>query len=117
VRKVMVLLLFAAVAVIGFSTYTSVARGQEKEATTEKSPMRWSGHIVRIDEQNSFVDVRNPEGAVKRIYWDSSTTWSKLNKPVTDHSEFKEEARVICIGKAGEKGKFVATRIDLRVHP
>ena len=114
-RKVTVLLLFAAIAVIGFSAFTSVTNGQEKEAASAKQ-MRWSGHIVRIDTENSFLDVRDPHGAVKRIHWDNATTWSKLNKTVTDHSEFKEEQRVICIGKAGEKGAFVATRIDLRVH-
>jgi len=114
-RKVMVLSLFAAIAVIGLSAFTSVSSGQEKEAAGSKQ-MRWSGHIVRIDAEHSFMDVRDPHGAVKRIYWDSSTTWSKLNNTVTDHSEFKEEQRVICIGKPGEKGAFVATRIDLRVH-
>jgi hypothetical protein len=115
-RKVIVILLFAVFAVVGLAYHNMVANGQEKEAATAKQ-MRWSGHIVRIDNENSFIDVRNPQGAVKRIYWDSATTWSKLNKPVSDHSEFKEEARVICIGKPGEKGAFVATRIDLRVHP
>jgi hypothetical protein len=112
-RRIMVLLLFTAIAVVGLSTYTM---GQEKEAASEKQ-MRWSGHIVRIDTEHSFMDVRDPRGAVRRIYWDSSTIWSKLNKTVTDHSEFKEEQRVICIGKPGEKGAFLATRIDLRVHP
>jgi hypothetical protein len=116
-RKVIVILLFAMFAVVGLTCHSVVVKGQEKkEAATEKLG-RWSGHIVRIDTENSFMDVRNPQGAVKRIYWDSETTWSKLNKPVTDHSEFKEEARVICLGKAGEKGKFMATKIDLRVHP
>jgi hypothetical protein len=114
-RKVMVLLLFAAVAVIGLSAYTSVSNGQEKQAAAEKQ-MRWSGHIVRIDTEHSFMDVRDPHGAVQRIYWDNATTWSKLNKTVTNHSEFKEEQRVICLGKPGEKGAFLATRIDLRVH-
>ena len=114
-KKVMAVLLFALIAVVGL---TVVAYGQEKpEKAASASQMRWSGHIVRIDNDNSFMDIRNPQGAVKRVYWDSSTIWSKLNKPVTDHSEFKEEARVICIGKAGEKDKFIATRIDLRVHP
>jgi hypothetical protein len=114
-KKVIVLLLFAMFAVVGLTYHSVVVKGQEKEAAAAKQ-MRWSGHIVRIDNDNSFMDIRNPQGAVKRIYWDSETTWSKMNKPVTDHSEFKEEVRVICIGKAGEKDKFIATRIDLRVH-
>ena len=115
-KKLILLLLFAAFAVVGFTCHSMFVKGQEREAAPAKQP-RWSGHIVRIDTEHSFMDVRNPQGAVKRIYWDNETTWSKLNKPVTDHSEFKEEARVICLGKAGEKDKFVAIRIDLRVHP
>jgi len=115
-RKVMVLLLFAAIGVIGLSTYISVANGQEKEAASAKQ-MRWDGHIARVDAEHSFMDVRDAHGVVKRIHWDNATTWTKLNKPVTDHSDFKVEERVICLGKPGEKGAFLATRIDLRVHP
>jgi len=114
-KKAIVIVLFAAFAVVGLSYHSVVVTGQEKPAATVHQP-RWSGHIVRMDTENSYMDVRNPQGAVKRIYWDSTTVWSKLNKPVTDHSEFKEEARVICLGKADVKDKFVAARIDLRVH-
>ena len=116
-RRVLVILLFAAFAVVGLTCHNVVVNGQEQKAPASEKLGRWSGHIVRIDNDNSFMDVRNAQGAVKRVYWDSATTWSKLNQPVTDHSEFKEEARVICLGKAGEKGKFMAARIDLRVHP
>jgi hypothetical protein len=115
-RKFIVILLFAAFVVVGLAPHNAIANDQPKAAASAKQ-MRWSGHIVRIDTEHSFMDVRDPHGAVKRIYWDNATTWSKLNKPVTDHSEFKEEERVICLGKPGEKGAFLATRIDLRVHP
>lgn len=115
-RKVIVILLFAAFAVAGLAPRNAVANGQEK-ATAAKKQLRWDGHIVRIDNDGSFMDVRDRAGVVKRIQWDSSTTWTKLNKPVADHSEFKVEERVICLGKAGEKDTFIATRIDLRVHP
>jgi hypothetical protein len=115
-RKVIVILLFAVFAVVGLAPHNAVAKGQEKPAATAKQ-LRWDGHIVRIDEQAAYMDVRNSAGITKRIHWDSSTTWTKLNKPVTDHSEFKVEERVICLGKAGEKGAFNAIRIDLRVHP
>jgi hypothetical protein len=103
--------------VVGLAFHNVVVNGQEKKEAASQKQMRWSGHIVRIDNEHSFIDIRNPQGAVKRIYWDSATTWSKMNKPVSDHSEFKEEERVICIGKPGEKGEFIATRIDPRVHP
>jgi hypothetical protein len=115
-RKVIVILLFAAFAVVGLAPYNAVASGQKKAAAGAKE-MRWDGHIVRIDKDTSYMDVRNRAGVEKRIYWSSSTTWTKLNKPVADHSEFKEDKRVICLGNVDEKGAFHATRIDLRVHP
>jgi hypothetical protein len=115
-RKVIVILLFGVFAMVGLAVHNAIAYGQEKEGAGAKE-VRWTGHIVRVDDKASFMDVRNTAGVVKRIHWDSSTTWSKLNKPVTDHSEFKEDARVICLGKVDEKGAYTATRIDLRVHP
>jgi len=115
-RKFIVILLFAAFAVVGLAATNVVANGQDKPAAAAKQ-LRWDGHIVRIDNDASYMDVRNSTGQVKRIHWDSSTLWTKLNKKVADHSEFKEEERVICLGNAGEKGAFNATRIDLRVHP
>ena len=100
----------------GLAPHNAIANGQQKAAAGPKQG-RWEGHIVSIDNDASFMDVRNSAGVVKRIHWDSSTTWTKVNKPVADHSEFKEEKRVICLGKYDEKGAFNATRIDLRVHP
>jgi len=115
-RKVMVILLFAAIAVVGLASHNTVVNGQEKPAAAAKS-VRWDGHIVRIDNDNMYMDVRDKDGQTKRIHWDSSTLWSKLNKKVEDHSDFKQEERVICLGKADEKGAYTATRIDLRIHP
>jgi len=115
-RQLLAVLLFAACALVGFSMYTPVASGQEKPAAAAKS-IRWDGHIVRIDEQNMYMDVRDKSGQSRRIHWDSSTLWTKLNKKVSDHSEFKEEERVICLGTVDKKGEYTATRIDLRVHP
>jgi hypothetical protein len=115
-RKVIVILLFAAFAVVGLASHNAVVNGQEKPAASAKL-VRWDGHIVRVDNDNSFMDVRNSAGVMKRIHWDSSTLWTKLNKKVADHSEFKEEERVICLGKVDEKGGYTATRIDLRIHP
>ena len=111
VRKLVVILLFAVFAVVGLAT---IANGQEKAAAGPKKG-RWEGTIVRISSDDSSMDVRNTAGQVRKIHWDSSTTWTKLNKPVADHSEFKEEQRVICLGTYDEKGGFHATRIDLRL--
>lgn len=114
-KRVVAVLLFAVLAVVGFTPNNAVAKGKEKMAAAAKQG-RWDGHIVRIDKDASTMDVRNAKGIEKRIHWDSSTTWTKLNKPVTDQSMFKEDERVICLGKYDEKGEFNATRIDLRVH-
>ncbi len=107
---------FAAFAVAGLAPPSAIANGQEKTAASAKQ-LCWSGHIVRIDNEDSFMDVRNPAGVEERIHCDSSTKWTKLNKPVTDHSEFKVEERAIYLGKADEKGAFIVSRIDARVHP
>lgn len=115
-RKVMVILLFAAIAVVGLASHNAVVNGQEKPAASEKL-VRWDGHIVRIDNENMFMDIRDKDGQTRRIHWDSSTLWTKLNKKVEDRSEFKQDERVICLGKVGEKGAYTATRIDLRIHP
>jgi len=115
-RKAIVILLFAALVVAGLVSHNAVVNGQEKPAASEKL-VRWDGHIVRVDNDNMYMDVRNSAGVIKRIHWDSSTLWTKLNKKVEDHSEFKQEERVICLGKVGEKGEYTASRIDLRIHP
>lgn len=114
-RKVIIILLFAVLGLAGLALQNPVANGQEKMAAAGK-PARWEGHIVRVDKDAMTMEVRNSHGIVKKIHWDSSTAWSKLNKPVTDQSEFKEPARVICVGTYDDKGTFNATRIDLRVH-
>ena len=116
-RQLLVIVLFAACAVVGLSTYTSVASGQEEKPAAAAKSIRWDGHIVRIDNENMYMDVRDRSGQTRRIHWDSSTLWTKLNKKVADHSEFKEEERVICLGTVDKKGEYSATRIDLRIHP
>jgi len=109
-RKASVILLFAAIAAAAFA---SLALGQQKAASPKQA--RWEGTIVRIDNDASYMDVRNTSDQQKRIHWDSSTTWTKLNKPITDRSGFKPDERVICLGKYDAKGEFNATRIDLRL--
>jgi len=109
-RKVIVILLFAAFAVAGLAL--SIALAQEKAPAAAKES-RWHGIIVRIDKDASTMDVRR--GNVERkIHWDSSTKWTEGTKTI-DMSDFKEGADVICLG-AYPSGSVVmnATRIDLR---
>jgi Cu/Ag efflux protein CusF len=109
-RKVIVILLFAAFAVAGLAL--SIALAQEKAPAAAKES-RWHGIIIRIDKDASTMDVRR--GNVERkIHWDSSTKWTEGTK-VIDMSEIKEGADVICLGTY-PSGSVVmnATRIDLR---
>jgi len=111
-RKVIVILLFAAFAVVGLAAHVAVATGQEKQAAAPKEG-RWHGIIVRINKDQSTMDVR--KGNIeKKIHFDSSTKWTEGTKEI-DMSEIKEGADVICLGTY-EKGSVVmtATRIDLR---
>jgi hypothetical protein len=81
-----------------------------------KGELRWHGTIVRWSKDNSTLAVRKGN-VTKTIHYDSSTQWTQSEggkaRPAQT-SEFNEGSDVICIGKAGEKGSFVATRIDLR---
>jgi Cu/Ag efflux protein CusF len=111
-RRVIVILLFPAFALVGLAAHVAVANGQEKPAAAAKQG-RWHGVIVRINKDASTLDVR--KGTIeKRIHFDSSTKWTRGTKTV-DMSEFKEGADVICLGTY-ESGSAVmnATRIDLR---
>jgi Cu/Ag efflux protein CusF len=111
-KKVIVILMFALFAVVGFTVGNAIANGQEKTAVAPKES-RWHGVIVRINKDASTMDVRRGTFE-KKIHWDSSTKWTKGTKPA-DMSEFKEGSDVICLGTY-ESGSVVmnATRIDLR---
>jgi len=111
-KKVIVILLFAAFALVGLAAHVAVANGQEKAAAAPKES-RWHGVIMRINKDESTMDVRR--GTIERkVHFDSSTKWTEGTKTI-DMSEFKEGQDVICLGTY-EKGSVVlnATRIDLR---
>jgi len=113
-RRVVFYALIALFTVAGY--WVRPASAQEEKAASTKE-LRWHGVIVRWNKDQSTLDVR--KGTVtKTIHYDSSTQWTQAaggNKPKpAEMSEFTEGSDVICLGKAGEKGSFVATRIDLR---
>ena len=114
-RRAMLYVLVAMFALTGYGTRIVIAQDTEK-AAAPKDELRWHGIIVRWSKDQSTLDVR--KGSVtKTIHYDSSTQWTQAEggkvKPA-EMSEFTEGSDVICLGKAGEKGSFVATRIDLR---
>ena len=114
VRRAMLYLLVAVIALAGYRVRTAVAQEQPaKPATAEKPQLRWHGVIIRINKDQSNMDVR--KGTVeKKIYFDSSTQWTKGKEVLPDMSQFKEGSDVICIGKVGAKGEFQATRVQLQ---
>ncbi len=112
-RKAVLFVLVAVFAAAGSMTQGTMAQ-EEKPQKTAAAPKegRWHGVIVRINERTSSMDVR--KGTITRaIYFDSSTQWTQGTKPA-DRSLYKEGSNVICLGTFDEKGKFHATRVDLR---
>jgi hypothetical protein len=115
VRKMMVCLLLAVLAVAGYSVRATIAQETQPKATKATAPkqLRWHGIIIRWDKDKSVLTVRKGN-ADRQIHYNSSTKWTLGTKNV-DMSEFKEgESDVICTGTPDEKGQFIADRIDLR---
>jgi hypothetical protein len=115
-RRVMLCVLVAVFALAGYGNRVGVA--QETTAPAPKDQLRWHGTIVRWSKDQSTLDVR--KGTVtKTIHYDSSTKWTQTSggkvKPA-EMSAFTEGSDVICVGKADDKGSFVATQIDLRTQ-
>ncbi len=109
-NKLTIMLLAGVLASAGLTPQKALS--QEKKEPAAAKELRWHGIIVRINKDESTLDVR--KGATERkIHFDSSTKWTQGTKTV-DMSEFKEGSDVICLGSADEKGEFHATRIDLR---
>jgi len=84
---------------------------------TKTTEAKWHGHIVRINQDNSTMDVRggqkSTDSTEKRIAYDSSTKWTKLGKPA-DQKEFTQGQYVIVAGTVDDKGIMHATQVDLR---
>jgi len=111
-KKTLILVLLAVFATIGFAAQTVKAQEKKEKPAVDVKEVRWHGTLLRFSKDTSSIDVR--KGTIeKKIYYDSSTKWTKEGKTV-EMSEFKEGSDVICLGKYDEKGDFRATRIDFR---
>lgn len=112
-RRLVLFLLVAIFAAAGLMTQGTRAQEQKPtKMTTSAKRVRFRGVIVRFNESESNLEVR--QGTItKTIYYDSSTEWTKRGK-ASEKSAFKEGSDVICVGKTDEKGNFHATRVDLR---
>jgi len=109
---------FAGVAFAGQPTPASSSDQDKKAVPAEEKESRWQGHIVRINKDQSSLNVRGGQSSMesteRMILYDASTQWTKQGKPA-EQSEFKEGSFVIVLGHPDEKGVFHATRIDLRL--
>ncbi len=106
----MIMLLAGIFASAGLTAQKAMAK--EKKAAATAKELRWHGIIVRINKDESTLDIRRAN-IERKIHFDSSTKWTQGTK-AADMTEFKEGSDVICLGSADEKGEFHATRIDLR---
>jgi len=113
VRKLVVFLLFALL--VGVCAAAQAAAPQETKEKTAVSAKeaRWNGTVVRVDKENSFLDVRK-KTVEKRIHFNDATKWTKGSETI-QIGDVKENDKVVCLGKY-EGDKFVATRINLRMQ-
>lgn len=93
------------------------AATENKEATAKKET-KWQGHVVRINTDESQMDIRGGVSGrsdeVRKVAFDSSTEWTKGGKP-GQKDEVKEGSFVIVLGKVDDKGVLHASRVDLRL--
>ena len=107
--------------VLAGSVFVTARAGAEQAAEkkeAEKKENRWQGTVVRINKDESSLDVRGgtppSKEFTKKIVYDSSTEWTNLGKP-GKQEDVKEGSFVIVLGKNDEKGVLHATRVDLRL--
>jgi hypothetical protein len=113
-RKMMMLLTL--IPVLGVIAAPPLSAGTGNEASvSQQAPAedRVSGTIIRSNSEKSTIVVKEQRSEIERtVFYNNSTKWTKGNQPA-DRKEFKDGARVICLGKLNEKGELTATRIEL----
>ena len=110
-------LVFAGVAVDTRPTSADASQQEKKKSDTKET--KWQGTVLQILKDQSMMNIRGGSTAnatdVLKIAYDSSTQWTKQNKPGDFQSEVKEGSFVIAVGHVDDKGVLHATRIDLRL--
>lgn len=107
--------LLAFVAIVAALVIAAAPTASAKEKAG--SQLRWHGTLIRISEDGSVFTVRkgNIEKAI-HVTADTKFTRTEGKKAVNiDKGDVKENDDIICLGKADEKGDFVAERIDKRL--
>ena len=97
-----------AVALGGPATISTKA--QEKKKPEE----RVSGTVEIINKETKTIVLQGTGGeAQKQLMYDEKTVVTKDNKPAKIE-DVSSGQRLICVGHTGEKGMFLAHRIDIR---
>jgi len=97
-----------AVALVGPATIST--RAQEKKKPEE----RVSGTVEIINKEKMTIVLQGTGGeAQKQLMYDEKTVVTKDNKPAKIE-DVSSGQRLICVGHTGDKGVFLAHRIDIR---
>ena len=83
---------------------------QEKQV--KGKDIQYSGRITVVSKSGSTITIQGQSGVVE-IAYDSKTKFTKRNKPGSI-DDVKQGRRVICLVSTAEKGRLLATRIDVR---
>ena len=101
--------LYALLAVTALAASVSLARAQD----TAKEE-RVTGSVQLVNKDTKTIVVTTEAGKdQKQVVFDAATKVTKDNKAAAIE-DLKAGARVICIGKANDKGQLVARHIDIR---
>jgi len=111
-------LVLAGAVVVAMPASANQAATENKAAPAAKKETKWQGHVVRIYNDESQMDIRGGVNTrsedLRKIAYDSSTEWTKLGKP-GQRGEVKEGSFVIVLGHVDDKGVLHAKRVDLRL--
>ena len=107
-RQFVGMAVFVAVAPVGPATISTQA--QEKKKPEE----RVSGTVEIINKEKMTIVLQGTGGeAQKQLMYDEKTVVTKDNKPAKIE-DVSSGQRLICVGHTGDKGMFLAHRIDIR---
>ena len=107
-RQFVGMAVFVAVALVGPATISTQA--QEKKKPEE----RVSGTVEIINKETKTIVLQGTGGeAQKQLMYDEKTVVTKDNKPAKIE-DVSSGQRLICVGHTGDKGMFLAHRIDIR---
>ena len=118
-KRIWVMLLAVVFAAAGLATQVARADHHEKDKKAKAASTkadRLDGTIARTNKDTSTIVVRGKGGVERTIVYDSSTTWTKRNEAGAVLADFKDGSRIIAVGKFDDKGRLMATKIDLRAQ-